>query len=84
MMMMIIIIIIIIIIFSKLYRPTLMLSLFLLGEKQGRDLKLTSRLHLVRRLRMTGAIHHSPLHIHVVHRDKFTFMLYYYYYYLYR
>jgi hypothetical protein len=39
---------------------------FSLWEYSSRGLKLTTHLHLVPRLRMKGAIHHSPLHIHVV------------------
>jgi hypothetical protein len=35
-------------------------------EYSGRGLKVTIHLHLVPRLRTTGAILHSPLHTHVV------------------
>jgi len=40
---------------------------FSLWEYSSRALKLTTHLHFVLRLRIKGAIHHSPLHIRVVH-----------------
>ena len=36
-------------------------------------MKLTIHLHLVLRLRMSGAIPLHPLYLHGMHRDNFTF-----------
>jgi len=48
---------------------------FSLWEYSSRALKLTTHLHLVPRLRMKGATHHSPLYIHVVQIYFYRFII---------
>jgi hypothetical protein len=38
----------------------------------GLDVKLTTHLHLMQRLRISGAVLHSPTLLHGVHRVDFT------------